>query len=661
VQFRQFFIFILIIISYSCTKSGSSSDQITQLKELEYSRESNRTKWKTLFDKSPFDFKDDILVSISKTKNDSLIPFLKEIIQKESNEKLLNSAIFALGQTALPEAEGILLNFFKSTTSVNLKKEIIKALEQCGSKSSLPLLNDALNTNSLRSSSLQCAAILARKNIDIGLLKSTVLDSNWSSSGLKENAYFIYYSAEKTDLNLIVNNLSSTKGNSQKYYLKALTKVLGKKGNVSFLMSDSLLKSECKKSIIQILKGTGSWQNKIHALKSFTYMADSTDYVLIKNFTVSDNVNLKIEGFGTLSSVFPENSTTYLLNALKNENDYSVKGKIISLIAKNSPNTGYRLIQKNLDKGTISFKEDLLQALEFYNNDVAKNTLNGFLMVQEKRLVNLAFSILKKKNLLSLTQIESLMASNDYSVLYNALGWQKTKKRYVNSELLIEAFTRFNIPDYFEVQEMILEIIKNNKDKLDAGQLEELSLNTATESINNKFKEHFPNFKAAKRLWPELQQEYLSIDSVMATPSNNILVEILTSKGEIEVELYPGIAPMTVTNFLKLAEKGFYDKLIFHRVIPDFVIQGGDPSGNGWGGAGYTIPSEDYLTFERGTIGIATSGFDTGSCQFFICQSEQPHLRGNYTAFGKVVKGLDIVDNIQIDDFILSIKPISLN
>ncbi|KAA3610502.1 MAG: peptidylprolyl isomerase [Calditrichaeota bacterium] len=251
------------------------------------------------------------------------------------------------------------------------------------------------------------------------------------------------------------------------------------------------------------------------------------------------------------------------------------------------------------------------------------------------------------------------MATEHFSVLYNILDWQKKNKKYVDTDLLIGAFINFNKSDQSEVQELVLDILHEKKEKLNASQLEEFSFNISTPKISQKFQSNFPNFKINKQLWDSQKPKYIEVDSVLSLGQENILVEIATNKGEITVELFSKVAPLTVKNFLELAKKGFYTKTIFHRVIADFVIQGGDPGGDGWGGAGYTIASEDFLTFERGTIGIATSGFDTGSCQFFICQSEQPHLRGNYTAFGKVTEGFDVVDNIQIDDIILSIKPIS--
>ena len=124
--------------------------------------------------------------------------------------------------------------------------------------------------------------------------------------------------------------------------------------------------------------------------------------------------------------------------------------------------------------------------------------------------------------------------------------------------------------------------------------------------------------------------------------------------GIIELELYPEAAPKTVANFLKLANEGFYDGLIFHRVIPGFMIQGGDPQGNGMGGAKENVVGEfkangfnNPIKHVRGVISMARAyNPNSASSQFFIMHKDAPHLDGQYAAFGKVVSGMEVVDEI---------------
>lgn len=132
---------------------------------------------------------------------------------------------------------------------------------------------------------------------------------------------------------------------------------------------------------------------------------------------------------------------------------------------------------------------------------------------------------------------------------------------------------------------------------------------------------------------------------------------IKTNQGNIKIMFYTNECPFTVQNFVKLGEKGFYNNTIFHRVVPNFVIQGGDPTGTGYGGPGYSIRSEfSPVSFDAYTVGMASSGKDTEGSQFFITHSPQPHLDGKYTLFGHVVEGFDVVDRIQIGDFIETIS-----
>ena len=137
--------------------------------------------------------------------------------------------------------------------------------------------------------------------------------------------------------------------------------------------------------------------------------------------------------------------------------------------------------------------------------------------------------------------------------------------------------------------------------------------------------------------------------------ANPIVTIEMENGGVIKVELYPEIAPNTVNNFLSLVNKGFYDGLIFHRVIPGFMIQGGDPQGTGMGGPGYRIKgefkhngfSQNNLKHDRGVLSMARSMMpDTAGSQFFIMHDKAPHLDGEYAAFGKVIEGMDVVDAI---------------
>jgi peptidyl-prolyl cis-trans isomerase B (cyclophilin B) len=153
--------------------------------------------------------------------------------------------------------------------------------------------------------------------------------------------------------------------------------------------------------------------------------------------------------------------------------------------------------------------------------------------------------------------------------------------------------------------------------------------------------------------------EWKNPPEMQIDPVKSYRAVIETSRGVIELALYPQHAPRTVNNFVFLAREGFYNDISFHRVISDFMIQGGDPTGTGRGGPGYKFEDElkgNPLKHETGVISMANAGPNTNGSQFFITHSPQPHLNGRHTVFGKVVSGQNVVDAIQQGDVMLTIK-----
>ena len=146
--------------------------------------------------------------------------------------------------------------------------------------------------------------------------------------------------------------------------------------------------------------------------------------------------------------------------------------------------------------------------------------------------------------------------------------------------------------------------------------------------------------------------------SVEAQRMHPTAVITMEKGGEIRIELYPEDAPKTVESFITLSKKGFYDGLKFHRIVPGFVAQGGDPKGDGTGGPGYTLKAEfNKRKHVRGTLAMARSQDpDSAGSQFYICFAPAPHLDNNYTVFGQVTSGMEVVDRIQQGDKMRSVR-----
>lgn len=149
------------------------------------------------------------------------------------------------------------------------------------------------------------------------------------------------------------------------------------------------------------------------------------------------------------------------------------------------------------------------------------------------------------------------------------------------------------------------------------------------------------------------EKQWSSPPAMQIDPTKTYHATIETNRGTISIEFFPKNAPKTVNNFVFLVKEGFYDGLLFHRVISDFMIQGGDPTGTGRGGPGYRFEDEvkgNPLTHDTGVISMANAGPNTNGSQFFITHSPQPHLNGKHTVFGKVVSGQEIVNAIRQGD-----------
>ena len=150
-----------------------------------------------------------------------------------------------------------------------------------------------------------------------------------------------------------------------------------------------------------------------------------------------------------------------------------------------------------------------------------------------------------------------------------------------------------------------------------------------------------------------MAKKWNSPPSMQIDTDKSYQATITTNKGDIVVDLYAQHAPKTVNNFVFLAREGYYDSVAFHRVISNFVIQGGDPTGTGAGGPGYRFGDEvknNPMKHETGVLSMANAGPNTNGSQFFITHSPQPHLDGKHTVFGKVVEGMDVVNAIRQGD-----------
>lgn len=350
-------------------------------------------------------------------------------------------------------------------------------------------------------------------------------------------------------------------------------------------------------------------------------LLNGINYYLKKDLTV----NAKGELFISLCKLDKENAYNYI-----NEYSNSVNENYIVRVleeVKTSPEYNYNYLSKNISKEN---EKDVMNSAQAFLN--LQKELTDSIKYRDK-----LFGLLGSK----FPSIISIIADGlDSTYIDNFSNEIKA--------IILDQIKRYkNNSDYYESIASLGGLSSKFGKEFQEIVLKELSQSNVT-SIKN-YADSQMGIKTVKKENP-LFEKLLK---------NSFLIKqflVKTNKGEIKIELMPEIAPITVGSFTKLVNEKFFDNIIFHRVVPNFVIQTGDPSGTGWRGPGYDIISEtSTFPYKEGMIGMASAGKDTEGSQWFIMHSYYPHLNGKYSLFGKVISGMDTVNNIDQDDKIISI------
>ncbi len=635
----------------NCSKSPSVNKEfVSQIKGLEYGRVTSPARWDKIYNEATGqDQKMLIAEAAGKVKSDSLLSAFEGWLRPENNDTLNSALLFAIGQTQSARAESLLLELSKGFSDADGLRMIISGLRQCGSEKSFPLLYELAQRDPLRDDALVAAGVLSRKNpVDKAFL-DMVSDSLWPYHGHFSTAYFLYNSRDKKDIPFFLTKALESDSVARQYYIKAAAAKINDRYQLASAV-DSVTFSALQSGMRQLLKSRSSWMEKLHLLAVAPVFADSTDIPVLKRFMGSANPHLKEAAISAFSRTFGPKSIQDLIRIMEQEQSWSLHGHIIYQITLLDPRLGYRYINQNLDKGSETFKQKLLEALSLIDEPIAVQTLRSFLNVNSDRLAYTAFRILSQKNIVTRDEARQLLMRNDFALVHDVLQWHIDKGLDIPKEKLLMLYADNDRQDMPEIQSQVLKIISDRNISLSAEE-KSLLVNNGTYAVCEKVKlltEDMPEASLSST-----RPAFADGDSVAALFGEDYFAKIKTSKGSFTIIFLAEEAPLTVLSFIRLSEKGFYNGLTFHRVVPDFVVQGGDPSGGGWGGPGYTIPSEDNdVPFMRGSVGIATAGFDTGGSQFFICHSRQPHLLGNYANFAFVIDGMEIVDTIVKDDVI---------
>lgn len=401
-----------------------------------------------------------------------------------------------------------------------------------------------------------------------------------------------------------------------------------------------------------------------------------TKFISSKNWTVQLSAVELLKYQKTIDKVF----FTILLNLFDSENNNLLKIFISELSKINFTQNQKELVIEHLKilynetESDVIKGEIVLALINLSEKDFPKSKLSEL----NKEYLYKSKALLIDKNNLLLELQKDFKSENEIGkmIIANTLLQYKEelqdfyfKTMNENSPILISiSADALNIPfiqnNNEKVKELIIRI--TNKNLNDANYVESLmSLFNLSKKISVDFSDSLKFLISNSMLYSNKVYTVDNITELKDTSMFNLFwnnafkyngAEIVTDKGSFNIKFLSGYAPITVGNFVYSALTGVYRNTFFHRVVPSFVIQGGDPTGTGWGGPGHDIISEfSPLNYKKGMVGMASSGKDTEGSQFFVMQAEHPHLNGRYTIFGEVIDNYEVFENIEQYDKILKI------
>jgi len=362
--------------------------------------------------------------------------------------------------------------------------------------------------------------------------------------------------------------------------------------------------------------------------------------------SVDDSFHVRSAMAGGLGALESEASLA-ALQAMLEDRSSTVRAAALGALARRQGDALAPTLARDLEHPLWLTRVAAATSLEFLENE--KERLFEIAVVDDDPRVRTAALTSAAAAAFARPAIVRALASEDLAVRGTAVGLLAQREDDEKLALLEQAFDRSSGVAWIEIREAIVDALA----EIETAQavLSAIAANDEAPSVRLKARQALLDrgltAPAASPVAPE-PSPLLNV----ATPEGTLVV-LETDRGTMKIRCFPEQAPVHVANFVRLTRDGYYDGLIWHRVVSNFVIQGGDPRGDGWGGPGYVIRDEiNPLRYEQGSVGMPKAGKDTGGGQLFITHLPTPHLDGNYTVFGQVVEGLDVIDRIEVGDAI---------
>jgi cyclophilin family peptidyl-prolyl cis-trans isomerase/HEAT repeat protein len=700
---RVLFLTILTFIGLSIHYSQPSSNKQREILILQDQRSLGEGKLYTFLKDKDAEIRYRAAVALANIQDSSSIDALAESLT-DQNSKVRTASAFALGQIGGSRSANILLKIFNNEKQSIVLGRILEALGKSGDLKSLDsafslsekrgkiisekdmllcIVRFAIRQIKNERSILECFKLIDSKNPEI---RSSALYALWRSAPnelidleiLRQKDKLIKLTVDKNaDVRMqLAAVLSKSNVNNIDEILDGLEATEKRENDwhvwvqiIRARSGQAIRNKEVLKRMPEYLKMNNN-HLKITTLQAINGLSTElirqsemydilkSDILKIAEDTIRIIESVRGNAFLVLGKHYPGELSRFK-GLLENAQISSrIKAKLLEGISLKSNYQNYAILQANLNNESTSVS---MAAWDFIRPMLYPAVINSFNLdsVGKSNLPNVIFKEAKisiSKKDMGISTLVASMFSDSMSFLM-----------FRNSELadkivdeLIEAYREMKSPDDYEARQSFVQALGSIKNVRAVPFLEEAMMKSeqgiaadAKSALHNITKREYSEQKNKSAIQHYSEDDWNVFDRIKQKSK----VKIITKHGEIIVELFKEYAPFTVLNFVKLVKNKFYDGLIFHRVVPDFVVQGGDPRGDGWGGPGYNMRTEiSLVNYERGSCGIASAGKDTEGCQFFITHISTPHLDGRYTIFAKVVKGMDIVDRIQVGDQIQAIQ-----
>ncbi len=641
-----FFLFISTIYL------GQFRTEDKELAKTTFLREFNPSLIKSYLDSGDEERVNAALLSISHSGDTT---FVKDILNLDFG-RFGETAFFALGQIGKStEASTFILNTILNSEAGPGIKEAYKALGKCGSPRQIGKLIDLyFSGEGLNFSGLPYAIYYLDEKESIQDKISTFLLSELSTQRDRErifDALFVIYrtGADSLMISTLIGLLNDPEMNRMPnsfYILGSLRKTgydsYPEELSLSLLTDDDWrIRCEAARSLAKSNKSDSVRSVYFSLLKDKNPNVSRTAARSLRNFVIppsSGALELLVS-----DKKIPGNTRGEIFISWQNLYPFSYKERIDTLL--NIVPQEYILRFISGDIPDVGYKWNYLR-----NN--RPQVKSGEFLQWTQSALSLQDSLAENTEYVqTVTRLLDSDSPPAVSIICDGLDsvFISSHSETLKKRVFLIAESNLNDPDYMESLISVINF-SGKTDSLYEAKILNLLKKSEISSVSTFAAEKLNLSQPASRKLPDF------FDELWENSFKYSSAEIITEKGNFRIKFLPGFAPISTGNFVLLAERNYFDEVIFHRVVPDFVIQTGDPTGTGWGGPGYEIISEfSHLPFSEGYVGMASAGKDTEGSQWFVMHNHYPHLDGRYSIFGKILEGMDVVGHINQGNKIIEV------